>query len=211
MDLVSGDALEAASTPKVPASGQGEGSAGVLTALSHRRWVLGVLIPALCALLLSRLDGWWAALVYVPLLGVLGPVLGVLDVELLRLPNCLVLPTIPVEFAVLVMASVVQDEVGVLVRVFVAAGVTAVLLGCLAAGSGGAFGWGDVKLSAGLLAPALAWSGWPAVVVAAWCSFGSAAVVAVVSRRLRGTGELAFGPYLLTASALVVLWRGSGT
>ncbi|MFC1438000.1 hypothetical protein ABUW04_06985 [Streptacidiphilus sp. N1-10] len=209
MDSVSGGALEAAPTARVPASGQG--SAALLTALKHRRLVLGLLIPALCALLLSRVDGWWAALVYVPLLGVLGPVLGVLDVELLRLPNRLVLSAVPAEFAVLVIASVVQDEAGVLVRVFVAAAVTAVLLGCLAAGSGGAFGWGDVKLSAGLLAPALAWSGWPAVVVAAWCSFGSAAVVAVVSQRLRGGAELAFGPYLLTASALVVLWRGSGT
>ena len=166
-----------------------------------------MLIPGLSALLLWRLDGW-ATLVYVPLLGVLGPVLGVLDVDLLRLPNVLVLPAVPVEFAVLVMASVMRGEAGAPVRVFVAAGVTAVLLGCLAAASGGAFGWGDVKLSAGLLSPALAWSGWSSVVLAAWCSFGSAAVVAAVSRRLRGIGELAFGPYLLAASALAVLWRG---
>ena len=180
----------------------------ILHVLRTRGRLLAVLIlPASVALLMCS-GSLRDSVVCVPVIGVLGPVLAVLDVELLRLPNRVVLPAIPFQFALLAAAAAASGQSGALLRSVCAALATALSLGALAALSGGRFGWGDVKLAAGLLAPVLGWFGWPPLVAAGWLAFVSAALVGAVRRRHRGVDSFAFGPYLLAAALAVLLWHG---
>lgn len=176
--------------------------------LRCRLLVLSMLATGTSGLFVTRFGLGWDAVVYVPLLGLLGPVLAVLDVELMRLPNRLVLPAIPLQFGALVMVSLARAQTGPLARAASAAALTGLFLGVLALGSDGHFGWGDVKVGSGLLAPALAWSSWSALITAGWVAFASAAGFGIVLRHAGGRRAFAFGPFLFLAAATVTLWRG---
>ena len=180
----------------------------ILDVLRTRGPLLAVLVLSASAALVWGCGAGWASVVFVPVLGVLGPVLEVLDVELLRLPNRLVLPAIPVQFILLAVATAASGQVGALLRSVCAAVVTFLLLGALATFTGGRFGWGDVKLAAGLLAPTLGWFSWSLLAAEGWLAFVSAALVGALRRRLRDVDSFAFGPYLIVAAVAVLLWGG---
>lgn len=164
---------------------------------------LTLLTIGISAALTMRFGIDWDALLYVPLLGILGPVLGVLDMVLLRLPNNVMAIAMTLELGAMAVTIAVPGDDDAALRAVSAGFGTLLLLGLLAGCSRGQFGWGDVKL-AGLLAAALAWSTWLAVLVAAWFAFGSAFLVVLATRRRHPGHMLAFGPFLL-AGALVGL------
>jgi len=180
----------------------------ILNVLRTRGRLLAVLILSVSMALLLCCGSLRDSVVCVPVVGVLGPVLAVLDVELLRLPNRVVLPAIPFQLTLLAAAAAASGQSGALVRSVCAALITALFLGALAVFSGGGFGWGDVKVAAGLLAPILGWFGWPLLVAAGWLAFVSAALMGTLRRRRGGADSFAFGPYLIAAAMAVLLWRG---
>jgi leader peptidase (prepilin peptidase)/N-methyltransferase len=142
---------------------------------------------------------------YLWLAGV-GVTLAVIDIETLRLPDRLTLPSYPVGLVLLAIPA----DWSALGRAVLAAAITggaAFLLALLAPGGG--LGLGDVKLL-GLLGLFLGWLGWGVLVLGVALGFVLGAVVAagmLASRRAGLRDHLAFGPWLI-AGALVAVVAG---
>ena len=141
-------------------------------------------------------------------LAAVGVALAVIDIETLRLPDRLTLPSYPVG---LVLLAIPADwpALGRAVLAAVITGVAAFLLALLAPRGG--LGLGDVKLL-GLLGLFLGWLGWGVLVVGVALGFALGAVAAVgmlASRRAGFRDHLAFGPWLI-AGALVAVVAGRG-
>jgi leader peptidase (prepilin peptidase) / N-methyltransferase len=139
-------------------------------------------------------------------LAAVGVTLAVIDLETLRLPDRLTLPSYPVGVVLLAIPA----DWPALGRAVLAAAVTgaAALLLALLAPQGG-LGLGDVKLL-GVLGLFLGWLGWGVLVVGVALGFALGAVVAVgmlASRRAGLRNHLAFGPWLV-AGALVAVVAG---
>lgn len=142
---------------------------------------------------------------YLWLAGV-GVTLAVIDIETLRLPDRLTLPSYPVGLVLLAIPA----DWSALGRAVLAAAITggAAFLLALLAPRGG-LGLGDVKLL-GLLGLFLGWLGWGVLVLGVALGFVLGAVVAagmLASRRAGLRDHLAFGPWLI-AGALVAVVAG---
>lgn len=139
-------------------------------------------------------------------LGAVGLTLAVIDLDCLRLPDRLTLPSYPVGLALLA----IPGDRGALLRAVLAAvlvGGVALLVALLAPGGG--LGLGDVKLL-GVLGLFLGWLGWAEVVVgvAAGFAIGALAALALVGLRRAGLRDhMAFGQWLI-AGALVAVVAG---
>lgn len=153
--------------------------------------------------------GWSWALPAVLYLGASAVALALIDLDVRRLPDALVLPAYPVLGVLLLLASWSPggaSDWGALLRA--AAGGVVLLLGytAIVLVRPGGMGLGDVKLS-GVLGMALAWWGWGAFVVGAFAGFvlggAYAAVLMVAGRARRGTG-IPFGPWMLLGALLGV-------
>jgi leader peptidase (prepilin peptidase) / N-methyltransferase len=141
-------------------------------------------------------------------LAAIGITLAVIDLDCLRLPDRLTLPSYPIGVALLALAS--TDDWSALRRALLAAvvvGGAAFLLALLVPGGG--LGLGDVKLL-GLLGLFLGWLGWGEVALGIAAGFAIGAVAAVVLLALRRAGlkdHMAFGQWLI-AGALVAVVAG---
>jgi leader peptidase (prepilin peptidase)/N-methyltransferase len=141
-------------------------------------------------------------------LAAIGTTLAVIDLDCLRLPDRLTLPSYPIGVALLAAAS--TDDWGALRRALLAAvavGAGALLLALVVPGGG--LGLGDVKLL-GLLGLFLGWLGWGEVALGIAAGFGIGAVAAIVLLVLRRAGlkdHMAFGQWLI-AGALVAVVTG---
>jgi leader peptidase (prepilin peptidase)/N-methyltransferase len=139
-------------------------------------------------------------------LAAVGVTLAVIDIETLRLPDRLILPSYPVGLVLLAIPA----DWAALGRAVLAAAITggAAFLLALLAPRGG-LGLGDVKLL-GLLGLFLGWLGWGVLVVGVALGFVLGAVAAagmLASRRAGLRDHLAFGPWLI-AGALVAVVAG---
>ena len=185
--------------------------------LLGKRWWRGgdasprriALVTALAAGTLGAVAGAVGAEPQLPAylwLAAVGVTLAVIDLETLRLPDRLTLPSYP---AGLVLLAIPGDwpALGRAVLAAAAAGAAALLLALLAPSGG--LGLGDVKL-VGVLGLFLGWLGWGVLVVGVAFGFALGAVVAVgllASRRAGLRDHLAFGPWLI-AGALVAVVAG---
>jgi leader peptidase (prepilin peptidase) / N-methyltransferase len=139
-------------------------------------------------------------------LAAVGVALAVIDLETLRLPDRLTLPSYPVG---LVLLAIPADwpASGRAVLAAAITGAAALVLALLAPRGG--LGLGDVKLL-GVLGLFLGWLGWGVLVVGVALGFALGAVAAVgmlASRRAGLRDHLAFGPWLI-AGALVAVVAG---
>jgi leader peptidase (prepilin peptidase) / N-methyltransferase len=136
-------------------------------------------------------------------------VLGLIDIDVHKLPNRIVLPSYLVIGALLTGAAALGNDWGALLR---AAGGLAALWALylvLALVYPGGMGFGDVKL-AGLLGAYLGWVGWGALAVGAFAAFllgGLFAIALVLARRAHRTSGIPFGPWML-AGAWVGIFFG---
>ncbi len=139
----------------------------------------------------SSLSAWrfvdqpWAIPVF-GYLAAIGVALALIDLDVRRLPDAIVLPSYPVRGACCLPWRAGARATGP--RLLRAAIGGAALLGGLlrrCRAQPGGMGFGDVKL-AGLLGAALAWLGWGAFAVGAFAAFlagGSSAIVLLATRR----------------------------
>jgi leader peptidase (prepilin peptidase)/N-methyltransferase len=137
-------------------------------------------------------------------LAAVGVTLAVIDLDCLRLPDRLTLPSIPVGLALLAIPGD-WSALGRAALGAVAAGAAALLL-ALVAPSGG-LGLGDVKLLA-VLGLFLGWLGWGVLVLGVAFGFVLGALVAVgmlASRRAGLRDHLAFGPWLIAGALVAVV------
>ena len=166
------------------------------------------------ALVALRLGPSWALPAYL-YLAAIGIALALIDLDVHRLPDAIVLPSYPVAVALLAVASAGTGDWPALLRAGVGgAGLWAFYLLLKLVYPAG-MGLGDVKL-AGLIGGYLAWLGWGSLVVGAFGAFllgGLYAVGLLLTRRARrGTG-IPFGPWMLAGAAVGIgvgepLWRG---
>lgn len=132
--------------------------------------------------------------------------LALIDLDVHRLPNAIVLPAYPVLAALLTATSALSGDWGALLR----AGTGLLVLGggylVLALAVPGGMGLGDVKL-AGVLGLVLAYLGWGPLAVGAFGAFvlgGSFAIGLMVAGRAKRGSGIPFGPWMLGGAWLGV-------
>lgn len=134
--------------------------------------------------------------------------LTLIDLDVHRLPNALVLPAYPVIAALLAVSAVFGGDWTALLRSAIGLAVLGGAYLLLAVAVPGGMGLGDVKL-AGVLGLVLAYLGWGPLAVGAFAAFvlgGSFAIgLMVVGRAGRGSG-IPFGPWMLGGAWLGVFF-----
>jgi leader peptidase (prepilin peptidase)/N-methyltransferase len=133
-------------------------------------------------------------------------VLALVDLEVKRLPDALVLPAYPVTVALLAACSAVTGDGWALLRAAACAGagVTFFLVTALASPVADGLGLGDVKL-AGVLGALLGWLGWFEALMGLLTGFvigGLVAMLLLVLRRVHRGGSVPLGPALLAGAYL---------
>jgi leader peptidase (prepilin peptidase)/N-methyltransferase len=136
--------------------------------------------------------------------------LAMIDFDVRRLPDVIVLPSYVVGAVLLVPAVAADGDWWAAVRGLVAMAVLWTFYFALAFLYPGGMGFGDVKL-AGLLGLYLGWLGWSAVLIGAFSGFllgGLAGVALLLSRRANRKTAIPFGPAMLGGAMLAVLAAG---
>ena len=129
--------------------------------------------------------------------------LALIDLDVMRLPDKIVLPSYGVAIALLVPVSLVAGDVRGVLRGLMAAVLLYVVYYLL---SFFGLGGGDVKL-APLLGFHLGWLGWDAVAIGAFAGFllGGLAGSILLALKLAGRkSRIPFGPYMLAGAFLAV-------
>lgn len=135
--------------------------------------------------------------------------LALIDIDVRRLPDAIVLPSYPIAAATLATACLVAGGWSPLARGAVGFLAMIAFYGLPRLVRPDGVGGGDVKLS-GLIGLYLGFLGWPELIVGAFVAFllgGVHAVVLLVTRRSGASGTLPFGPWML-AGAWVGIFTG---
>jgi leader peptidase (prepilin peptidase)/N-methyltransferase len=133
--------------------------------------------------------------------------LAMIDFDVRRLPNVIVLPSYLVGALLLIPAAVADAEWWAAGRGLLAMAALGAFYLVLALLYPGGMGLGDVKL-AGLLGLYLGWLGWSSVLIGAFTGFllgGVVGAVLLLSGRASRKTAIPFGPYML-AGALLALY-----
>jgi leader peptidase (prepilin peptidase)/N-methyltransferase len=133
-------------------------------------------------------------------------VLAVVDLEVRRLPDLLVLPAYPVAAVLLTLCALVTGDGSALLRAAACAGagVAFFLVAALVSPVADGLGLGDVKL-AGVLGALLGWFGWYEALMGLLTGFVIGALVVLlllVLRRVGRGGSIPLGPAMLAGAYL---------
>ena len=144
-------------------------------------------------------------------LGAIGVALALIDIDVKRLPNAIVLPSYLVGAVLLGVAAVVDGEPERLVRMVIGGAALYAFYFVLMLIQPRGMGFGDVKL-AGVLGGYLAWLGWGELVVGAFTAFllgGLAGLALMAVRRAGRKSHIPFGPWMLLGALVAILWGGA--
>lgn len=143
-------------------------------------------------------------------LAAVGLALTLIDLDVHRLPNAIVLPSYPVAAVLLLVADLAPDgrlDTGTAVRALVGAAALFGFYFLLAFIYPAGMAFGDVKL-AGLLGLYLGWFGWGALVVGSFGAFllgGVFSVGLLLTRRAGRKSGIPFGPWMIAGAVLGVV------
>jgi leader peptidase (prepilin peptidase) / N-methyltransferase len=132
--------------------------------------------------------------------------LALIDLDVRRLPNAIVLPSYGIGAALLLAAAAFGGNWTAATRGLLAMALLFALYLAIASGYRGGMGLGDVKL-AGVLGLYLGWLGWSSVLVGAFAGFllgGLVGVALLVTRHAGRRTALPFGPFMLTGALVAV-------
>ncbi len=135
--------------------------------------------------------------------------LALIDIDVHRLPNAIVLPSYGVTAVLLLLPAAVDGRWDDLLRAVVSAGVLFAVYFLLVFIHPAGMGFGDVKL-AGVLGAYLGWISWGALAVGGFLGFLLGGVYGAVLLLLRRAGRksaIPFGPFMLIG-ALVAVFAG---
>jgi len=184
--------------------------------LPRRTWWLVIVVALTWASLAFRLGGYahWSLLPAYLYLGAVGAALTLIDVDVHRLPDLIVLPSYPIVFVLLLVPTVVTGQWGVFLRAMLAGVLLFVvyLVLALVSPGGGGLGFGDVKL-AGVLGLSLGWLGWGPVLVSVLAAFvlgGVIALVLLLTRRASRSSHIAFGPSMMLGALVALMFPVQG-
>ena len=133
--------------------------------------------------------------------------LALIDLDVHKLPNAIVLPAYAVGAVLLTSASILSGEYSVLLRAGIAMAALFLAYFLMAFVYPAGMGLGDVKL-AGVLGLYLGWVGWGAVIIGALGAFilgGVYAFVLILGKRANRKSGIPFGPWMLVGA-----WLGIG-
>ena len=167
----------------------------------------GVLFAAVTWRLLAiDLPSALAAYLYLASAGV---ALAMIDIDVNRLPDKIVLPSYAVVAALLTVAAIGEQDWWPLARAVIGAAALFAFYFAIAFAYPAGMGFGDVKL-AGVLGALMGYLSWSALIVATFGAFLLGAIVGVAliatSRGGRKTA-IPFGPFMI-AAALITLFAG---
>lgn len=180
--------------------------------LPRRPWWLVIAVSAAWASLTFRFGdhAQWSLLPAYLYLGAIGAALTLIDIDVHRLPDLIVLPSYPIALVLLFVPTVVTGQWGALLRGVLAG--LALFVGYLALAlvspGGGGLGLGDVKL-AGVLGLLLGWLGWGPAIVSVFAAFvigGFIAVILLVLRRANRSSHVAFGPSMILGAWVALMF-----
>ncbi len=141
-------------------------------------------------------------------LGAIGVALTLIDLDVKRLPNAIVLPSYGVAIVLLAGAAVLEGQLADLVRAGLGMAALFGLYFVLALIYPAGMGFGDVKL-AGVLGIYLGWLGWAEVVTGGFLGFLFGGVVGGALMALRRAGrrsQIPFGPFMLAGAFVAIVW-----
>jgi leader peptidase (prepilin peptidase)/N-methyltransferase len=144
-------------------------------------------------------------------LGAIGVALTMIDVDVKRLPDAIVLPSYLVSLALLTGAALLEEDWSALVRAVIGMVVLYAFYFVLAFIYPAGMGFGDVKL-AGVLGLYLGWLGWAELVIGGFLGFLYGGVVGLLLMLVRRAGrksQIPFGPFMLVGALTAILWGGA--
>lgn len=157
--------------------------------------------------------GLWLLPAYLYLVSI-GVALTLIDLDVHRLPNVIVLPAWVVGPVLLALAAAGTGEWGRWVRALLAGLVLFTFYAVVHYGSrlvygrSGGIGLGDVKL-AFVLGAYLGWSGWGALAVGAFAAFLVATVfwiVLLAAGKANRKTQIPFGPWMIVGAGIGIVW-----
>jgi leader peptidase (prepilin peptidase)/N-methyltransferase len=144
-------------------------------------------------------------------LGAISIALALIDLDVHRLPNSIVLPAYLVGGLLLAAAGILSGDPAALVRAAVGGAAMFLLYLALALAYPGGMGFGDVKL-AGVLGLFLGFLGGGELVVGAFAAFvlgGLFSVVLLLARKASRRSGIPFGPWMLAGAWVGVVAGGA--
>jgi len=172
---------------------------------TRRRLAITAVIAVVLGAGAGYAAGWSAALPAFLAFAVLATPLVLVDAEIHRLPDRLVLPAAVCALGLLAVAAAVRGDWPALGRAAAGGAIVFAVFFLVALASPASMGYGDVKL-AGVIAIYLGWLGWAHVFYGIFAGFVLGAVVAMVmltSRRASMKSAIALGPALIAGALLV--------
>jgi leader peptidase (prepilin peptidase)/N-methyltransferase len=136
--------------------------------------------------------------------------LAMIDVEVHKLPNAIVLPAYAVAAVTLTVAAAITGNYSQLFTAGVGMVALAALYFVIALVYPGGMGFGDVKL-AGVLGAYLGWAGWGALITGSLLAFflGAAFGLALILFRQKGRKSgIAFGPWMVAGAWIGIPFGG---
>jgi leader peptidase (prepilin peptidase) / N-methyltransferase len=144
-------------------------------------------------------------------LGAVGVALAMIDVDVKRLPDVIVLPSYVVSVVLLGVATLVDGASDEALRALIGMVALYAFYFVLAFIYPAGMGFGDVKL-AGVLGLYLGWLGWAELLCGAFLGFLYGGVVGLLLMLVRRAGRksmIPFGPFMLIGAFTAILWGGA--
>jgi leader peptidase (prepilin peptidase)/N-methyltransferase len=148
----------------------------------------------------------WELPAYLYLVSI-GVALAMIDLDVHRLPNKIVLPSYVVVPVLLTVASLGNDDWNALLRAGIGGAVLYAVYVLLRLAYPRGMGFGDVKL-AGILGMYLAWLSWGQLAVGAFLGFLLGGVVGgalMAANRATRKSKIPFGPFMIVGAYIAVL------
>lgn len=141
-------------------------------------------------------------------LATIGITLGVIDLEVHKLPNKIVLPSYAVVPVLLVIPSAAYDQWPNLVRALLAGAVLYVIYFLIMFAYPAGIGFGDVKL-AGVLGMYLGWFSWGSLAIGGFAAFllgGIAALGLMAGKKANRKSGIPLGPFMFLGTYVGLVW-----
>ena len=178
--------------------------------ISARYPLVELATAALFGLTAWRLGPSWELPAYL-YLAAIAVALTLIDIDVRRLPNAIVLPSYAVAAMLLLLPAVATGEWHAYLRALLGGAILFAGYFALAFAYPAGMGFGDVKL-AGILGLYLGWLGWGELAVGAFLGFllgGAWGVALLVARRAGRKSAIPFGPFMLGGALLGVFVGGA--